>query len=82
MTAIQPAHNWTWNEVLLNKIAFFAEVLTWQNTKDGQKKRPQNPPKTFVPDFMINVDETHALNRDSVAQDVDSIKEILARPRH
>jgi hypothetical protein len=81
MCALQPANQWGWSEVLLNKLNYLAEVLAWQNTKDAQKRAPRKAPKPFVPDFMKNVEETRKLNRDSVVQDVDNIKAILARPR-
>lgn len=81
MCALQPANQWGWSEVLLNKLNYLTEVLAWQNTKDAQKRLPRKAPKPFVPDFMKNVEETRKINRDSVVQDVDSIKAILARPR-
>lgn len=81
MIALQPANNWGWSEVLLNKASYLMEVLAWQNTKDAQKRAPRRAPKPFVPDFMKNVEETRAINRDSVLQDVDSIKAILKKPR-
>lgn len=82
MCALQPTNQWGWQEVLANKANYVLEVLAWQNTKDAQKRAPRKAPKPFVPDFMVNMEETRAINRDSVAQPVESIKEILARPRH
>ena len=81
MIALQPANNWGWPEVLMNKATYLLEVLAWQNTKDAQKKAPSKTPRPYVPDFMKNAEETRKINRDSVAQDVDSIKAILAKPR-
>ena len=81
MCALQPANQWGWSEVLLNKLNYLTEVLAWQNTKDAQKRNPSKAPKPFVPDFMKNMEETRKINRDSVAQDVDSIKALLAKPR-
>ena len=78
---LQPTNQWGWQEVLANQTNYLLSVLAWQNTKDAQKKFPQKAPKLFVPDFMIKAEETRALNRDSVVQDVDDIKALLARPR-
>lgn len=65
----------------MNKAIYILEVLAWQNTKDAQKRAPRKQPKYFVPDFMKNMEATRAINRDSVAQPVDSIKALLAKPR-
>lgn len=65
----------------MNKAIFILEVLAWQNTKDAQRKAPRKQPKMYIPEFMRNMEETRAINRDSVAQDVDDIKAILAKPR-
>jgi len=79
--AIQPGNQWGWPEVLLNKISYGLDILAWQNTKDAQKKRPSKAPKMFIPDFLPSAEQTKAINRDSMAQDVDHIKAILAKPR-
>ena len=65
----------------MNKANYLLEVLAWQNTKDAQKRAPRKEPKPFVPEFMVNLEETRAINRDSVAQPVENIKAILERPR-
>lgn len=65
----------------MNKANYLLEVLAWQHTKDAQKRAPRKAPKPFVPDFMVNLEETRAINRGSVAQPVEDIKAILARPR-
>lgn len=80
-TKIQPANQWNWPEVLANKTNYLLEVIAWQKTKDAQKRHPQKAPKMFVPDFMINMEETRAINRGSEKRDIDDIKAILARPR-
>lgn len=66
---------------MLNKANYLLELLAWQKTKDATKKPPQNVPKPFVPDFMKNVDETRKINKDSVALDVDEMRDFLNRPR-
>lgn len=65
----------------MNKANYLLDVLTWQNTKDAQKKRPSRQPKLFIPEFMQNVEQTRAINQGSVKHDVDDIKDILNRPR-
>ena len=38
-------------------------------------------PKLFVPEFMKKEEPDEGIKRDTVAADVDTIKELLARPR-
>lgn len=78
---VSPANNWDWTHILLNKIAYFTEVLAWQNTKDGQKKNPQKQPKLYEPPFMIKAKETAAINAGSETHTTDDIRAILARSR-
>lgn len=77
MVALQPAGQWGWQEVLLNKAVYFLEVLAWSKTKDAQKKNPSNPPKPFTPDFMVIKKE----KQESEALDIDELKKLLAKPR-
>lgn len=65
----------------MNKIAYSLDILAWQNTQDATKKPPRNMPKPFMPDFMRNVDKTRAINKDTVALDVDDMRAFLSRPR-
>lgn len=65
----------------MNKIAYSLDILAWQNTQDATKKPPRNMPKPFMPDFMRNVDQTRAINKDVVALDVDDMRAFLSRPR-
>lgn len=78
---LQPANNWGWSEILANKANYLLEVLTWQNTKDAQKKNPRQQPKMFIPEFMQNVEATRAINQGAEKHTVDDIKDILNRPR-
>lgn len=78
---IEPANQWGWNEILLNKATYALDILAWQNTQDATKKPPRNVPKPFMPDFMRNVDKTRAINKDTVLMDVDEMREFLSRPR-
>lgn len=65
----------------MNKVAYSLDILAWQNTQDATKKPPRNMPKPFMPDFMRNVDKTRAINKDTVALDVDDMRAFLSRPR-
>lgn len=65
----------------MNRIAYSLDILAWQNTQDATKKPPRNMPKPFMPDFMRNVDKTRAINKDTVALDVDDMRAFLSRPR-
>lgn len=74
---IAPASQWGWNEIMLNKLTYLAELLVWMKTKDATKKSPRNKPKPFVPDFMDQGKAT----KETDARSVDEIRDILARPR-
>lgn len=65
----------------MNKVAYSLDILAWQNTQDATKKPPRNMPKPFMPDFMRNVDKTRAINKDTIALDVDDMRAFLSRPR-
>jgi len=56
------------------------ETLVWSKSKDATKKIPQHKPVLFMPDFMVGLAD-EGIRKDTVAADVDTIKEILARPR-
>ena len=57
------------------------EILVWQQTKDGQKKRPSNKPKMYTPDFMKKTTEKSKINKDVEVHSTDSVKDILNMPR-
>lgn len=82
---MQPATEWGWQEVLLNKISYLLEVIVWQNatpSKKGEKaKHMAQKPVMFMPSFMPKQPGSTDQNKDLVAADVDTIKELLARPR-
>jgi hypothetical protein len=40
-----PSLAWSVDTNFLRVIAYYAEVLAWQNTKDGQSDNPKNTPK-------------------------------------
>lgn len=76
--SIEPANQWGWSEVLLNKIEYALQVLAWQNTNEGVKKVKQTEkPVLFRPDFI----KDKAVDSDIERHDTDSIKELLAKPR-
>lgn len=75
MRLLQPANNWGWNEVLLNNISYYLQILAWQNTKDAQEDDGRNAPTMQLPDFMKDVED----NTESM--DIDELKAFLARER-
>lgn len=75
MRLLQPANNWSWNEVLLNDISYFLQVLAWQNTQEAHEGNSANAPTVFVPDFMEDIED----NTESM--DVDELKAFLSRER-
>ena len=74
---MQPASQWGWNEVLLNKTNYLLDMLVWMKTKDAQKKQPQHKPKPFIPDFMPG----GQVAKESQAMDIDELKAILSAAR-
>ena len=58
--------------------------MVWQNAapKERGKKAEwlRNKPTLFRPNFMP-ADEENTIKKDTVAADVDTIKELLSRPR-
>ena len=75
---LDPANNWDWNEIFLNKIAYAIDVLVWQNGYDPKNKAQHeaNMPKLFVPEF-IKINQKKNTN----AKPVEDIKDILSKPR-
>jgi len=80
-TVLQPAVQWGWHEILLNRISFSLELLVWMKTKDAQRKIPQNKPKQFVPEFMANQVEKSEMNKGVEVHTTDELQSILDRPR-
>ena len=80
-SAIQPSNTWGWKEILLNKANYLLEVIIWQNSNEGVKKSKRTrKPEPFMPDFM-KPKEKNPINNESVAQDTETIKDLLAQPR-
>lgn len=80
---IQPATEWGYSEIFQNKMIFLLETLIWQNSFDPKKKAQHTAqkPKLYVPPFMKKAMGDEGIKKDTVAADVDTIKELLARPR-
>ena len=83
---VQPPTQWGWTETLLNKAVFYLETLAWQNATPSEKgKRAHHNtlrPKLFVPDFMPQLNAGNNIAKDTAAADVDTIKDLLSRPRN
>jgi hypothetical protein len=77
-TALEPANQWSWQEVLANKANYLLEILAWQNANEGVKQSKQTAkPEPFTPDFM----KPNTAAADAEQHTVDDIKAILAAPR-
>ena len=81
-TAMQPALQWGWSEVLQNKMVYLLETLIWQKGYDPKKKAQHMAakPKLFVPEFMAQANESD-ISKDIEAHTTEEIDAILARPR-
>lgn len=77
---LSPANEWSWNEILLNKIEYCLRILAWQNSKDAQEKNPKHYPDLFLPSF-IPKPEKPKHNPEEEAMSIDELKEFLSRPR-
>lgn len=81
---LQPATQWGWNEVFNNRIVYLLETIIWQNatpSKKGEKAKHQaQKPQPFRPEWMPKQNDS-GIKKDTVAADVDTIKDLLSRPR-
>lgn len=84
---IEPATEWGYEEIFLNKVVHLLETIVWQNStptkKAEQAKHKAQKPELFTPEFMKkhNTPADVGIKKDTVATDVDTVKELLARPR-
>ena len=81
MVALEPALQWGWNGILINKTNYLLEVLAWQNSYN-EKKSAQwkaNEPKPFEPEFMKKAVQAH--KSENKAMDIDELKTLLDKPR-
>lgn len=67
----------------MNKMVFLLETLVWQKAFNPKQKAQHaaTKPKLFVPDFMKKAMDNEGIKKDTVALDVDEVKELLARRR-
>lgn len=69
----------------MNKMVFLLETIVWQNAtpskKGEQAQHKSQKPKQFIPDFMKKVLDSDGIKKDTVAADIDTIKDILSRKR-
>lgn len=81
---MQPATQWGWNEVFNNRIVYLLETIIWQNatpSKKGEKaKHLSQKPQPFRPEWMPKTNDS-GIKKDTIAADVDTIKDLLSRPR-
>jgi hypothetical protein len=77
---MQPANTWGWNELLLNRMSYLLEVLTWQNTEDAAQGRTEKAPMPFTPPFYNDIPK-QSLDPDQQTMDIDDLKAFLERPR-
>lgn len=80
MRKLAPANEWSWNEVLLNKIEYALRVLAWQNSADASSKQPKYYPEQWMPPFMPKKPKPKA-NPEEESMDIDDLKAFLSRPR-
>lgn len=78
MLLADPAGEWGWQEIMLNKSNYLLEVLLWTKSKDAQKKTPSNAPKPFIPEFIKKIEREQ---KQEMTMTIDDVKDILARPR-
>lgn len=64
-------------------MVWLLETLVWQKSFDPKKKAAHMAarPKLFVPDFMQKAMGDNGIKKDTQAADIDTIKELLAKPR-
>jgi hypothetical protein len=80
MRKLIPANEWSWNEILLNKIEYALKILAWQNSADATEKHPKHYPDPWLPPFMPKPEKPKK-NPEQQAMDIDDIKAFLSRPR-
>lgn len=80
MRKLAPANEWSWNEILLNRIEHAVRILTWQNSADAHEKTPKHFPEQFRPPFIPEPRKPKA-NPEEAAMDLDDLKAFLSRPR-
>lgn len=74
---MKPGMQWSISDLLLNKAAYFLEVLAWQQSKDATEKPPKNVP-TYVP---LPGSESEKPKKEEEAMEIDDLKAFLSKPR-
>lgn len=70
------------SDLLLNKAAYFLEVLAWQNSKDASEKPPKNVPiYRQLPGMEEQKKKKEEDPNKEIAMDIDDLKAFLSRPR-
>lgn len=70
------------SDLLLNKAAYFLEVLAWQNSKDASEKPPKNVPIYHqLPGMEEQKKKKEEDPNKEIAMDIDDLKAFLSRPR-
>lgn len=80
MRKLAPVNEWSWNEILLNRIEYAVRILAWQNSADAHEKTPKNFPEQFRPSFIPEPPKPKKRS-EGVAMDLDELKAFLKRPR-
>lgn len=81
MRKLNPANEWEWNEILLNRIEHAIRVLIWQNTEDATEKMPKHYPEQWLPEFIPKPEKQNKDPDKEIAMDIDELKAFLSRPR-
>jgi len=82
---LEPATEWGYDQIFLNQIVWLLETVVWQNAtpskKAEQARHKTQKPALFTPEFMKKSGVVEGIKKDTVAADVDTIKDLLSRPR-
>ena len=80
---IEPATEWGYSEIFMNKMVWLLETLVWQKAFDPKKKAAHlaAKPKLFTPEFMQKAMANEGIKKDTQAADIDTIKDLLSKPR-
>lgn len=82
--ALNPAAQWGWQEMFLNKVTYLLELKLWQDTPVAASKKASHnakKPKPFVPEFMKQQQPESAINEGIDRMSVDDVKSWLSVPR-
>lgn len=83
--AINPAAEWSWNEIYLADLVDTMHTWLWMNSKDGKNRSKR--PKTVVPNYITRASkkaqgENNRAKTGQVSMDIDDIKNLLERRRN